>query len=165
MLMPKGVYVRTAKHIYIRTPEIRAKNSLALKGRKLSQEQRRKISLAQIGKKLSDTHKRNISIALLGNQNSRGLNMENDSPNWKDGKASYVAKHARIYRRFGKADCCENPKCLKKSERFDWATISGKHLPDRRDWIKLCKSCHSRFDIGNKINRIKYVDLFKKESM
>ncbi len=72
---------------------------------------------------------------------------KNPHPLYKGSEANYSAKHHRIHRRYGKADRCENPKCEGKSRIFEWANKSRKHLPVRSDWIRLCRSCHRKFDM------------------
>lgn len=69
--------------------------------------------------------------------------------NFKGKNASYSAIHIWVKYHFGKADRCE--KCGIKNKRiYHWHNISGKYLRERKDWEKLCPSCH------------KYKDIFKK---
>lgn len=64
--------------------------------------------------------------------------------NWKGDKASYAAKHIWARNNFGKPDKCD--ECEEDKKRIEWANISGKFLRDRKDWKKLCVSCHRKFD-------------------
>lgn len=69
---------------------------------------------------------------------------------WKGEDASYYAKHMWIAKHYGKASCCENPKCKSVNpKRFEWANISGEYHRDREDYKQMCPSCHRRMDIGN----------------
>lgn len=70
---------------------------------------------------------------------------------WKGDKVGYGGVHTWIRNHFGKADCCENLNCEQKSKFFEWANISGRYLRKREDFMKLCRSCHRRFDMGMKI--------------
>lgn len=66
---------------------------------------------------------------------------------WNGDNASYTAKHVWIYRNFGKASKCENPKCqCKNPHHYEWANLSGKYYRDMSDWKQLCVSCHLRMD-------------------
>jgi len=72
---------------------------------------------------------------------------KNVHPLYKGDKASYGAKHARIKRKFGKADKCENKTCLGISKRYEWANKSGLYKPEKNDWMSLCTSCHRKYDM------------------
>lgn len=56
----------------IQTPEMRARNSEAKKGRKLSEEHKLKIGAAGKGRVFSDEHKAKMSAALIGNKRNLG---------------------------------------------------------------------------------------------
>ena len=66
---------------------------------------------------------------------------------WKGIKAGYMAKHTWIRKHYGKANKCENPNCLGKSNTFDWALLKGKQYDHNREnfWM-LCRSCHLSYD-------------------
>lgn len=65
---------------------------------------------------------------------------------WKGDKVSYKCLHKWINRWYGKADRCDGDNCSGESNHFHWANKSGKYLRDIKDWIKLCSSCHAKFD-------------------
>ena len=68
---------------------------------------------------------------------------------WKGEGAAYSSKHKWIYRKFGKANKCENPNCkCILPKRYEWANISNKYIRDISDWLQLCSSCHNHFDRG-----------------
>jgi len=67
-------------------------------------------------------------------------------PMWKGNHVGYKCLHKWINRWYGKADKCDNPNCSHESKRFHWANKTGKYLRDINDWIKLCSSCHAKFD-------------------
>ena len=80
-----------------------------------------------------------------------------NNPSWKGENAKYCSKHQAIYRKYGKANKCENKNCiyprinsrgdmLKKPKKYHWANISKKYKRDRNDWIMLCVSCHIKWD-------------------
>lgn len=77
--MPTGIFIRTEKH---------KKNiSLANKGKVRTQEMNEKNSIARKGKSLSEKHIENIRKSLLGNKYSLGKTW-----NWKKGKKSKEEK-------------------------------------------------------------------------
>lgn len=70
-----------------------------------------------------------------------------ESPNWKS-KVGYHAVHDWIQLNYGKANMCEDPNCKKISQKYEWAKV--KDVPyerKRENFIQLCKSCHSKYDI------------------
>lgn len=78
---------------------------------------------------------------------------------WKGEEACYSSKHKWLVRLYGRADRCDNDTCvyprrngkgtlLKKAKKFTWANISGLYKRDIKDYIKLCVSCHSKYDLG-----------------
>lgn len=40
---------------------------------------------------------------------------------------------------------CEHCKSTTK-KRYEWANASGDYLRNLSDWIRLCKSCHIKYD-------------------
>lgn len=72
--------------------------------------------------------------------------------NFKGNTARYGTKHQWVYYHFGKADRCENKNCsYKNPKRYHWANISGEYKRDRKDWIRLCPSCHKKMDRKEKL--------------
>lgn len=80
--------------------------------------------------------------------------MNERNPNWKGDKVGYMALHAWVGRKLGKPSYCTH--CFKTEGKFEWANKSGEYKRDLDDWIRLCKSCHNKYDdIGNKIWKIR----------
>ncbi len=90
---------------------------------------------------------------------SKALITGKKHPLWKE-DVGYGAVHMWIRRTFGKANVCENPKCVyprknksrevtKYPKRFEWALIHGqKYEKKRENFISLCKSCHASYDLN-----------------
>lgn len=68
-----------------------------------------------------------------------------DNPKWKGNKVSYHGLHIWVTNHKGKPSFCE---CCKKTDRktYEWANISRKYRRDLNDFIRLCKSCHTKYD-------------------
>ena len=64
---------------------------------------------------------------------------------WKGDKVGYTALHEWLYRKLGQPKICENCH-TKKAKRYEWANISGEYKRDLDDYVRLCKSCHTKFD-------------------
>lgn len=68
---------------------------------------------------------------------------------WKGEEASYYAKHIWASYNFGRPLQCEH--CLKtvdSTRKIHWANISGQYKRERSDWLRLCVSCHRKYDYG-----------------
>ncbi len=76
-----------------------------------------------------------------------------NSNNWKGENAGYVAKHNWMRQWYGVPKLCEHCKKV-NCKRYDWANISGKYLRNRKDWLRLCSSCHKIYDLKKIKNRI-----------
>ena len=70
-------------------------------------------------------------------------------PKWKGNKASYRTIHHWINNHFGSPKICVN--CGKDGltgHKIHWANKSGKYLRNITDWMRLCVSCHKRYDLN-----------------
>lgn len=106
-------------------------------GFKVKESTKRKMSLIMSGRKRSKQYRIAISKAKIGNKNGM----------WKGEKAGYQSKHTWVRKHFGQPKRCEN--CGKDnltSKKINWANISKKYIRKRWDWVRLCKSCHNKFD-------------------
>ena len=75
--------------------------------------------------------------------NMRKLRMRSNKP-------SYAAIHNHIRRKFGNYRICDNCKTT-KAKWYDWANKSHKYKNDRRDWMRLCRSCHLKYDMTKEL--------------
>lgn len=70
-----------------------------------------------------------------------------DSPHWKGEQVGYSALHKWVKKNLGSSTSCELcPKTNLTGRSIGWANISGLYKRDLGDWMRLCKSCHYRFD-------------------
>jgi hypothetical protein len=132
------------------------------KRRKISEFYRESRSIALKGKKKSPEHIKNMSIGMMGIGHphteeykirmSKLAKKGSNHPNWKGNDAKYLTKHIDIYRKYGKANKCENKKCPRICKQYEWSNISGKYLRKRSDYRMLCISCHRRYDYKRRLN-------------
>ncbi len=72
-----------------------------------------------------------------------------DVHNWKGDDVGYSALHDWVARQLGKPRECEH--CKSKTKKvYHWANKSGDYKRDINDWIRLCVSCHSKYDRENR---------------
>ena len=72
---------------------------------------------------------------------------EEKAYNWKGDNVSYRNLHRWVERRLGKPQKCE--RCGKDGltgHAIHWANKSGKYLRKLTDWLRLCASCHKKYD-------------------
>lgn len=82
------------------------------------------------------------------------------NPMWKGDKAHYTNKHHWVRRRLGRPTQCEHCKKHFVYPHIHWASISGKCLRVLSDWIRLCVSCHKKYDLEKiKLKKQKYVTI------
>ncbi len=80
---------------------------------------------------------------------------------WVGDSAVYGTKHQYLGRHFGKAKKCENINCfyprknasrgwVRSAKKYEWALVRGRsYSRDRKDYLRLCASCHRRYDSGH----------------
>ena len=113
------------------------------KGKKWPKEIRDKISKANKGKSPNKTS------FFRGDPRV----VEENNPRWKGDDVGYGALHHWVKRKLGYPDTCEF--CGKgglAGAKIHWANISGEYKREIEDWVRLCKSCHHKFD--NKSEKI-----------
>lgn len=70
--------------------------------------------------------------------------------------SQYRAVHLWVERQLGKPLICS--RCTKSggtTKSYNWCNVSDKYLRDLKDWVRLCKSCHSIYDLdkyGKRVN-------------
>lgn len=68
---------------------------------------------------------------------------------WKsEKKVGKIALHFWVYRQLGSPMVCEEcKKTFKNNHQIHWANKSGEYHRDTNDWIRLCVSCHKKYDL------------------
>ena len=98
---------------------------------------RPKISALLLGNKRGGGNKGRINTWMMGLQNI----------NWKGDDVGYRAKHNWVEGKLGKPHYCEHCKRSDLPHRnYHWANVSQKYLRKVNDWMRLCVSCHKKYD-------------------
>lgn len=93
-----------------------------------------------------------------GNRGKKHPEMSNENhPEWKGIFAKRVAKHQWVQRRKGKPKFCEHCGIKDKNKVYDWANIDHKYKRNIDDYIRLCRSCHRKYDMENNNYKVAYL--------
>jgi len=111
------------------------KMSLAKKGRKLPW-----MSAVHKGKKLSPEHRLKVIQTL-------NYGLDEAHPLWKGNNVGYFGLHQWVGRKLGRPTKCQHCGIDYKNKRYYWANISREYKRDLSDWVRLCASCHKRYDM------------------
>lgn len=66
-------------------------------------------------------------------------------PMWKGNAVSYVNLHKWVSRNLGMPTKCEH--CgIEGAKKYEWANISKEYKRILTDWVRLCTSCHRKYD-------------------
>jgi hypothetical protein len=144
---------------YPRSPETRAKVSAnrmrayAAQTAHISETEVRRLydgglTQVEIAQRLGETQKviwrymrhRGITARRAIPRNQSGPK----STSWKGDGATYSSLHLRVQVARGRPSLCDHCRST-TAKRYEWANVSGKYA-DLNDYIRLCKSCHVRFD-------------------
>lgn len=83
----------------------------------------------------------------------KNLSGEN-SPTWKGEDTGYGPKHSWIKRMKGAPKECKHCGSTDKSERsYHWANIDHKYSRNPDDYIRLCVSCHDKYDKSHNLRK------------
>jgi len=69
------------------------------------------------------------------------------SASWKGDKVGYHGLHKWVPKHLGKPGTCEH--CGRnnlKGRQIHWANKSRKYKRNINDWLRLCSSCHTKYD-------------------
>jgi hypothetical protein len=78
--------------------------------------------------------------------------------NWKGDEVSYNGLHKWLNRKLGKPDTCEFcGKTGLTGKEINWANKSHKYNRNLNDWLRLCSSCHKKYDLLLNLKQKQYV--------
>jgi hypothetical protein len=117
-------------------------------GYKYTSEQKERVRKTHLGYTQSSETVAKRRETLIQNSTKR--------KDWKGDDVGYRGLHERIKTRLGKPNKCSHCGTTAKS-MYHWANVSGEYKMDLKDWIRLCVSCHKKFDYGRKQGRYKFL--------
>ena len=93
------------------------------------------------GKKYPIWWRKALSLSKIGKYR------DEKSPHWKGEKVGYGGLHEWVYRKLGSPNICEHcKKRFTNNRQLHWANKSRTYKRDVKDWIRLCASCHKKYD-------------------
>ena len=111
-----------------------------LKGFKHSEETRKKMSEVRKGKVGYFKGKKRDCYWLKGLKEEKNFY-------WKGDKVGYLGLHAWVIRQLGQPTTCEHcGKTGLSGRKIDWANKSHEYKRHLNDWLRLCRSCHIKYD-------------------
>lgn len=148
-LKGKPAWNRGKKGVY--SDETIKKFREAAKGRKFSKSTLQKMSAAKKGRKFPAMSRAKKGIKLSTEHRLKviktlAIGLNEKHPLWKGDNVGYTGLHQWVRRKLGTPSRCEF--CFtEEKRRYQWANISRKYKRDLNDWIRLCPSCHKKWDI------------------
>ena len=139
----------------------------------ISKETRLKMSLAAMGNKncLGYKHSeeslekmRKVQKGHPAHPNSgfqkghKGI-VGKDNKMWKGNKVGYGGLHYWISLHLGKPNKCEHCGTT-TAKKFEWCSVDHQYKRNKADWLRLCTSCHRKYDIDNNNYQIGYLTQF-----
>ncbi|HWO64585.1 MAG TPA: hypothetical protein VNO31_31570 [Umezawaea sp.] len=147
--MPKGIYDRS-KSAWVPPPRANDPPELVERIRTLYESG---LTIRQTADEIGVTVKvlqRIMPRYGITRRVAKNLNQDGPkNPAWKGDAAKYAALHLRVGTVRGKPKECarcgeNNPK-----RRYEWANLTGDYA-DVYDYIRMCVSCHRRFDAARR---------------
>lgn len=75
---------------------------------------------------------------------------ESKHPRWKGDSVGYWSLHLWVSKHRGRPKTCEHCGLSDPKRKYYWANKSHKYKRDLSDWIRLCCSCHRKYDNAGK---------------
>ena len=126
------------------------------KGYKQTKKHQKNTSKAMLGKKNALGHCQSIITKqkikdnhahLSGKNHPMFGKFETECLNWKGNNISYSRLHGWVIQHLGQPTKCEH--CGKDNltkGQIHWANKDHKYKRNLKDWIRLCVSCHRKYD-------------------
>lgn len=67
------------------------------------------------------------------------------NPIWKGDAVGYGALHDWVVLHKGSPKLCEQCETI-EAKKYEWANISKVYKREISDWVRLCTSCHRKYD-------------------
>lgn len=142
-----------------------------IKSRKMSEAHKKAISLANMGHVTSEETRRKISVAHKGRVRSpewremqrvkmTGLTGKK-ARHWLGDNVGKMGIHIWLRKTYGRPKLCEHCKTTDVNKLYEWASIDHKYVRRRSRFMRLCRSCHRKYDIKHNYYRS---DFFNSET-
>lgn len=111
----------------------------------------------------SDTAKQKMSAIHTGRKNPWASEQMRNSRgelghNWKGDSVGYIGLHRWVQVTLGQPDTCEHcGETGLKGHKIHWANKSRTYKRRIDDWLRLCASCHGRYDKGERTGKGKKI--------
>ena len=140
----KRVESRRKSGNYTFTEEMKIKMSLSMLGRKRPGNPKNWKHTKETKGKISKNRKGVPALWCKGKifPERRGEN----HIQWKGEDACYVVKHRWVSQQLGSPKYCEHCKRTDK-KKYEWANKDHKYRRKLEDYVRLCTSCHRKYDI------------------
>ena len=106
------------------------------------------LTQVEVAQKLGTTQRVIFRLFKNANYKCRVAKKRNQTgeanASWKGVKAGYAALHYRVQKLRGTPSFCSMCETT-TAKRFEWANVTGDYS-NIYDYIRLCKSCHSKYD-------------------
>lgn len=106
-------------------------------GKTKSQEWRKKISDSLSGRSASEETKAKISRSLSEAQGGKNPLLRTPQ---------YHKAHRWIYKELGGPRKCEKCMTIDSGKKYEWANLSQLYKLEVSDWMRMCTSCHRKYD-------------------
>jgi endogenous inhibitor of DNA gyrase (YacG/DUF329 family) len=131
-----------------------------IKGKKHTEETKKKIKEARAKQGSNVWNKGKTGcyskkVLLKMSFYRKGKQMEENSPVWKGDNVGYSGLHYWASNRLGKSTTCEHcGRTGLTGRQIHWANKDHSYKRNLIDWIRLCPSCHKKYDIKNGFFRV-----------
>lgn len=115
--------------------KIKLNNSKYWLGKKHSENTKEKIRAARAKQVITAESREKAKLKMTGDKH----------PLWKGDKVGYHALHRWVDLHKGKPSKCEHCGTT-TAKKFEWANIDGQYNRSLDDFIRLCTSCHRKYD-------------------
>ena len=131
-----------------------------LGGKIMTEEVRRKIGLVHIGNKYNwrggfpncidcgkKTLTRKVKRCFACWKKQMCLRVGENHHHWKGNNITYRALHHWVESKLGKPAQCQFCRVTNlRLRQYHWANKSHEYKRDLNDWLRLCVSCHKKYD-------------------
>lgn len=74
--------------------------------------------------------------------------MVGNKNHWKGDDVKYGGLHDWMRKYFGSPKFCEHCGTT-TAKKYEWASVRHQYKRERSCWLRLCTSCHRKYDLSN----------------